>query len=87
MNSKPPKWIAWAREIFSLSQAGLTYSQNEFDIERYKRLQEITAEMIESQSGLSKENVLESFSMQAGYATPKIDVRGAVVRDNKILLI
>ena len=81
------KWIAWAREIFSMSQAGLTYSQNEFDIERYKRLQEITAEMIESQSGLSKEFVLESFSMQAGYATPKIDVRGAVVRDNKILLI
>lgn len=81
------KWITWAREIFSMSQAGLTYSQNEFDIERYKRLQEITAEMIESQSGLSKESVLESFSMQAGYATPKIDVRGAVIRDNKILLI
>ena len=87
MNSKTPKWIAWAREIFSMSQAGLTYSQNEFDIERYKRLQEITAEMIESQSELSKASVLESFSMQAGYTTPKIDVRGAVIRDNKILLV
>lgn len=82
-----PKWIEWAREIFSLSQAGLTYSQNEFDLERYKRLQEITAEMIESQSELSKESVLESFSMQAGYTTPKIDVRGAVVHEGKILLI
>jgi len=81
------KWIVWAREIFSLSQAGLTYSQNEFDIERYKRLQEITAEMLESQSELSRESVLESFSMQAGYATPKIDVRGAVVHEGKILLI
>ncbi len=87
MNAKAPKWIEWAREIFSMSQAGLTYSQNEFDIERYKRLQEISAEMIESQSELSKEAVLESFSMQTGYATPKIDVRGAVVQDNKILLI
>ena len=87
MNSEPPKWIAWAREIFSLSQAGLTYSQNEFDIERYKRLQEITAEMLESQSELSRASVLESFSMQAGYATPKIDVRGAVVHEGKILLI
>ena len=84
---KRPKWIEWAREIFSLSQAGLAYSKNEFDIERYKRLQEITAEMIESQSEISKESALESFSMQAGYATPKIDVRGAVVRDGKILLI
>lgn len=84
---KPPKWIAWAREIFSLCQAGLAYSKNEFDIERYKRLREISAEMIESQSEVSRETTLESFSMQAGYATPKIDVRGAVVRDNKILLI
>jgi ADP-ribose pyrophosphatase YjhB (NUDIX family) len=87
MSGQPPKWIEWAREIFSLSQAGLTYSQNEFDLDRYKRLQEITAEMIESGSELSKESVLESFSMQAGYATPKIDVRGAVVHEGKILLI
>jgi ADP-ribose pyrophosphatase YjhB (NUDIX family) len=87
MNTKQPKWIAWAREIFSLSQTGLTYNENEFDIERYKRLQEISAEMIESQSEISKETALESFSMQAGYTTPKIDVRGAVVQDNKILLI
>jgi ADP-ribose pyrophosphatase YjhB (NUDIX family) len=70
-----------------LSQAGLTYSQIPFDIERYKRLQEITAEMIASQSQLEKESVLESFSMQAGYITPKIDVRGAVVHEGKILLI
>ena len=70
-----------------MSQAGLTYSQNEFDIERYKRLQDITAEMIASQSELEKESVLQSFSMQAGYITPKIDVRGAVVRDGRILLI
>ncbi|HSJ87529.1 MAG TPA: NUDIX hydrolase [Anaerolineales bacterium] len=87
MNTKQPKWMEWAQEIFSLSQAGLTYSQNPFDIERYKRLQEITAEMIASQSALEKESVLESFSMQAGYITPKIDVRGAIVRDGKILLI
>src|SRR3990172_9475039 len=87
MNAKSPKWMDWAREIFSLSQSGLTYSGNEYDIERYKRLQEITAEIIASQSQISKEGVLESFSMQAGYITPKIDVRGAVIRDEKILLI
>ena len=87
MNSQTPKWLNWAREIFSLSQAGLTYSGNEFDIERYKRLLEITAEMMASQTEISKETVLKNFSMQVGYVTPKIDVRGAVVRDNKILLI
>jgi ADP-ribose pyrophosphatase YjhB (NUDIX family) len=87
MNHQTPQWFAWAQEIFSLSQSGLTYSGNEYDIERYKRLQEITAEMIASQSEVSKTAVLESFSMQAGYITPKVDVRGAVVQDGKILLI
>ena len=87
MNSKTPQWLTWAQEIFSLSQAGLAYSGNQYDIERYQRLQEITAEMIAAQSLVEKETVLESFSMQAGYITPKIDVRGAVVRDGRILLI
>src|SRR5687767_6769976 len=87
MKPQTPKWLDWAQEIYSLSQSGLTYSGNEYDIERYKRLQEIIAEIIASQSEISKETVLESFSMQAGYITPKIDVRGAVIRDHKILLI
>jgi ADP-ribose pyrophosphatase YjhB (NUDIX family) len=87
MNPQTPKWLNWAQEIFSLSQSGITYSQNQYDIERYKRLQEITAEIIASQSNIMKESVLESFSMQAGYITPKIDVRGAVIREGKILLI
>lgn len=87
MNSKTPKWLDWAREIFSLSQSGITYSGNPYDIDRYKRLQEITAEMIASQSEISKESALDSFSMQAGYITPKVDVRGAVVQGGKILLI
>ena len=87
MNYQTQQWIDWAREIFSLSQAGLTFSKNEFDLGRYKRLQEITAEMIASQSEIEKETALQSFSMQAGYITPKVDVRGAVVREGRILLI
>ncbi len=87
MNRQSPKWLEWAQEIYSLSQSGITYSGNQYDIDRYRRLQEITAEMIASQSEMPKESVLESFSMQAGYITPKIDVRGAVVHENKILLI
>jgi ADP-ribose pyrophosphatase YjhB (NUDIX family) len=87
MNHQPSKWMDWTREIFSLSQSGLTYSGNPYDIERYKRLQEITAEIIADQSNITKESALESFSMQAGYITPKVDVRGAIIRDGKILLI
>jgi ADP-ribose pyrophosphatase YjhB (NUDIX family) len=87
MSETTPQWLAWAREIYSMAQAGLTYSQNEFDLDRYHRLQEISAEIIASQTELEKAAVLASFAMQAGYTTPKVDVRSAVVRDGKILLV
>ena len=87
MEETNPKWLALARELFSLSQSGLTYCKNEYDLHCYHRLQELSAEIIAGQSDLSKEAVMQTFSMQGGYATPKIDVRGAVIRDGKILLV
>ena len=87
MSERSPQWLAWAREIHSLSQSGLTYSQNGYDLERYRRLQEIAAEIVAGQSAVSKEAVLESFAMQPGYITPKVDVRAAVIRDGRILLV
>jgi ADP-ribose pyrophosphatase YjhB (NUDIX family) len=87
MDTTAPKWLALARELFSLSQSGLTYCKNEYDLHCYQRLQELSAEIIAGQSDLSKETVMQAFSMQAGYATPKIDVRGAVIRDGKVLLV
>lgn len=86
-DAKGSPWLAWAREIQALSQSGLTYSTNEYERLRYQRLAEVAAEILQGYTGLSKEEALESFSMQPGYATPKVDVRGAVVRDDEVLLV
>jgi ADP-ribose pyrophosphatase YjhB (NUDIX family) len=82
-----PRWLAWARELQALGQVGLTYSTNEYDTERYERLMEIAAEIVQGHTGLPQEATLEDFRVQPGYATPKVDVRGAAVRDGKILLV
>jgi len=82
-----PKWLEWAREIQAIAQIGLTYTTNEFDIQRYKRLTEIAAEIVASQADLPLAPMLQSFQFQTGYATPKVDVRAAVIRDGKILLV
>lgn len=82
-----PKWLGLAREIQALAQTGLTFTQNEFDTQRYNRLMEIAADIVASHSDLERESTLRGFSAQKGYATPKIDVRGAIVRDNRILLV
>jgi ADP-ribose pyrophosphatase YjhB (NUDIX family) len=70
-----------------MSQTGLTYSENDYQTQRYRRLMEIAAEIVESHTDLLREQVLQDFLVQPGYATPKVDVRGAVIRDNKILLV
>jgi ADP-ribose pyrophosphatase YjhB (NUDIX family) len=81
------RWLEWAREIQALGQTGLTFSKNEYDIQRFQRLMEIAAEIIATHTQLPKEPVLQNFLAQPGYATPKVDVRGAVIRDGKILLV
>ncbi len=82
-----PKWLELAREIQAMAQTGLTYTHNEYDLQRYRRLTEIAAEIVSSQAELSQGSVLENFQVQAGYATPKVDVRAAVIRNGRILLV
>jgi ADP-ribose pyrophosphatase YjhB (NUDIX family) len=82
-----PRWLEWAREIQGLSQTGLTFASTDYETQRYTRLNEIAAEIVASQTGESLEALVENFSTQPGYATAKIDVRGAVVRDGRVLLV
>ena len=80
------KWLKWAIEIQSLAQAGLVYTNNVYDIERYERLREISAEIIKEKSNISLEKVKDLFCNETGYQTPKIDTRAVIFEDNKILL-
>ncbi len=74
-------------EIQSLAQAGLTYGKDKFDLERYERLREISAEMMAYKTDLPIEKVKELFCGETGYQTPKVDTRAAVFKENKILLV
>jgi len=81
------KWLEWAQKIQSLSQAGLTYSKDVYDIERFQELREMSSEIIATYTGLSMEKATDLFATEKGYQTPKIDVRGAIFKENKILLV
>ena len=81
------KWLEIAREIQQLSQTGAAFSVTDYEKNRYKRLTEITAEIIEHHTTLEKESVTKVLMEHPGYATPKIDVRAAVIKDGKILLV
>lgn len=81
------KLMDYIIELQFIAQTGLAYSSNVFDIERFQRLREISAEML---SGLTDEPldfVREVFCSEKGFQTPKLDCRGAVIEDDKILLV
>ena len=86
-NPDPLQWLHWAREIQALSQTGHHFAENEYQRERYHRLIEIAAEIISSYSGLELEPLAGLFQSQLGYATPRVDVRGAVFKDGCLLMV
>ena len=82
-----PRWLAWAREIQALCQTGLTFADTDYARQRYQRLTEIAAEIVAAHAQLDAGSLAAAFLAHPGYATPKVDVRGAVVRQGQILLV
>jgi ADP-ribose pyrophosphatase YjhB (NUDIX family) len=82
-----PKWLVWAREIQATAQSGLAYTKDAYDHQRYEHLRNLAAQMMAEGSGVDAAFIAGLFAEQTGYATPKVDVRGAVFREGKILLV
>lgn len=85
--NKSFKWLDIAREIQQLTQTGNAFAITNYEKDRYKRLSEIVTEIIEHHTQLDKEAVQKVMMEQPGYATPKVDVRSAIIKNEKILLV
>lgn len=86
-NAREEQWLLWAKELQFIAQSALTYCRDVFDIERFKRVREIAAEIMSAKSGLSLEKVKGVFCNEVGFQTPKMDSRGVIIEGNKILLV
>ncbi|NJL84308.1 MAG: NUDIX hydrolase [Chloroflexaceae bacterium] len=82
-----PQWLDWAKRLQAIAQIGLTYSENPYDIERYKAIQGLAAEILAAQTGTALPQILDWLAAEFGYATPKVDVRGAIFQGETILLV
>ncbi len=79
--------VQWAQRLQALSQTGLAYVQDPYDRERYEELRQIAAEMMALPLHAAPADLVKLFCAEDGYATPKIDVRGVIVQDAKVLLV
>lgn len=76
-----------SRRLLALSQTGLHFSQEEYDRERYREMGEIAAQLLALESQQSAEQLRATWMVEDGYSTPKVDVRGAVFRGDRVLMV
>src|SRR5258707_12409169 len=81
-----PQWLSWTKRLQAIAQTGLTFTQDHYDHQRYEELQALAAEMMATGSGMpDSQKILDLFRAESGYATPTVEVRGALGRGNQIL--
>lgn len=82
-----PQWLILGRELQALAQTGLAFTQDRFDRQRYERITELAATLLGDGFKTEPKILLDVLQLQRGYATPKVDVRGAAFRDGKVLMV
>ena len=76
-----------AIKVAALAQDGLTYGADDFDLDRYRQLHGLAAELLAVLSDRPAEELAIELGRDSGYATPKIDVRGVVFDDRERVLL
>jgi len=79
--------LEYIKRIQALAQSGLAYSDNHYDIERYEELRAISVEMAALMADTPVEKIRGLFDGEEGYQTPKLDVRGVILRDGRMLFV
>src|ERR671917_532333 len=82
-----PQWLLWSRRLQAIAQDGLTYTRDGYDLGRYEQLRELAAEILAAHSTGTLEEAGDLLALETGPATLKVDVRAAVFREERILLV
>jgi ADP-ribose pyrophosphatase YjhB (NUDIX family) len=80
-------WLKISKELQSIAQAGLTFSDNKYDIDRYQQLREISVRIMHNFTLAPINKIYDLFASEKGYQTPKVDIRAVVFREGKILMV
>jgi ADP-ribose pyrophosphatase YjhB (NUDIX family) len=79
--------LAWARKVQAIAHNGLQFTRDSFDRERYAQLQALADSIIAAELDIPLGKAKALWDKEDGYATPKVDVRGGVFKDDSVLLV
>jgi len=75
------------KRLQALAQAGLAYTTNPYDLERYREIREISIRLLQELTDEPMEKIIRAFASEDGYQTPKVDIRAVVVREGPEVLL
>lgn len=81
------KWLEWATRLQSIAQSGLTFGENQYDLDRYQQIRDLSVEIMHEYTDVKHEKIINLFASETGYQTPKVDIRAAVFKEDKILMV
>lgn len=79
--------IDWARKVQAIAQNGLAFTKDPFDHERYTQLEELVASILATELDVPIAQAKGFWTGDEGYVTPKVDVRGGIFEDGRVLLV
>ncbi|MGE4286557.1 MAG: NUDIX hydrolase N-terminal domain-containing protein [Phycisphaerae bacterium] len=75
------------RKLKTISQAGRTFAKDDYELKRHLDIEEICADILADCTGCDAKEALHILQQDTGYPTPKVDCRGVIIRDDKVLLV
>jgi len=88
MSARAPQNLhEWVRKVQAIAQNGLAFTRDPFDRERYTQLMELVTALLASELEIPAADARALWAQERGYATPKVDVRGGVFVDDRVLLV
>ncbi len=82
-----PDWLTWTRELQAIAQTGLAFVRDPYDRERYEMLRALASRIMAAHTATPAAKIDALFAGESGYATPKVDVRGAIFDGEAHLLL
>ena len=74
------------KQIQALSEQGQHFAHNDFDLTRYKEIEQLCFNIIENLYSVDPNQLHLEMHEQNGYKTPKVDIRAVVFNDKNQLL-
>lgn len=75
------------KQIQALTEIGIHYSKNDFDLLRYREIADLSLSVLAYITGIPEQDIKEKIVESDGYKTPKVDVRAVIFNDRDEILM